>query len=136
MKKSLCAFPADMGIKERLILAKKAGFDAIEIELTEKGEVNLSSSEKEINRIKEIVRETEMELSSLSTSLLWRYPLTSSDRSKREKGEEIVKKMLRIASQLKIDTILVVPGAVDVWSDPTAEIVPYDVAYERSQEAI
>ncbi len=136
MKKSIRAFPANMGIKERLILAKKAGFDAIEIELTEKGEINLESPGKEIAHIKNLTKETEMELSSLSTPLLWKYSLTSSDKSKREKAEGIVKKMLQIAFQLKVDTILVVPGAVDVWSDPKTEIVPYDVAYERSQEAL
>jgi hexulose-6-phosphate isomerase len=44
--------------------------------------------------------------------------------------------MLDIAKWLGVDAILVVPGAVDVFFLPDAEVVPYDVAYSRSREAI
>jgi len=44
--------------------------------------------------------------------------------------------MLEFASYLDVDTILVIPGTVDVFFNPRAEVIPYDVAYERSLEAL
>jgi len=137
MKKSIRAFPADMKLKQRFLLTKNAGFDGIELELTENGELNMAATDREIGEIKSLVRETGLELSSISCgALLWQYSLTSSDAAKRKKGEEVVVKMLEIAAGLGIDTVLVVPGAVDVWSNPSAEVVPYDTAYERSRDAL
>jgi len=48
----------------------------------------------------------------------------------------VVKKLLELASYLKVDTVLVIPGAVDVFFDPSAEIVPYDIAYQRACESL
>jgi len=75
-------------------------------------------------------------LSSLATGLFWDYSLSSSDDKLRNKAKGIVKKMLELASYLGVDTILVVPGAVDIFFKPEAEIVPYDLAYKRSLEAL
>ena len=44
--------------------------------------------------------------------------------------------MLEVASWLKVNTILVVPGAVDVIFDPTRPVVSYEVVYQRAQESL
>jgi hexulose-6-phosphate isomerase len=44
--------------------------------------------------------------------------------------------MLEVASWLGVDTILVVPGAVDVFFKPDFPVVPYDLVYERSFQAL
>jgi len=125
-----------ISLRECMELAKDAGFDGIELTLEEKGEINLDSSREQITRIAGVAKEVGIELSSLATGLLWDYSLTSSEVRTREKAKDIVKKMLEFASYLGVDTVLVVPGAVDVFFKPETEVIPYDVAYERSLEAL
>ncbi|MEA3485507.1 MAG: sugar phosphate isomerase/epimerase family protein [Candidatus Aerophobetes bacterium] len=126
----------ERGLKDCMKLANDAGFEGIELTLEEKGEINLNSSRQDITKIAGVAKEVGIELSSLATLLLWNYSLTSSEVRTREKAKDIVKKMLEFASYLEVDTVLVIPGAVDVFFNPRAEIVPYDVAYERSLEAL
>lgn len=144
MKKSInyWSFPGvlsgkpELQLRDCMELAKNAGFDGIELTLKEKGEMNLNSSRQQIIKIAGMAKEVGIGLSSLATGLLWDYSLTSSEVKTREKAKDIVKKMLEFASYLEVDTVLVVPGAVDVFFNPQAEVVPYDVAYERSFEAL
>ena len=138
MKKGINAwsFPAGMGPKECIRLAKSAGFDGIELALAETGELSLAGGEKEALELKAYAKETGIELSSLASGLYWDYPLTSNDEAIRRKGLDVAKKQLETAAALGVDTILLIPGAVGVDFIPGAEVVPYDVAYDRAQEAV
>lgn len=144
MKKSInyWSFPeklangSKMSLKDCMQLARKAGFEAIELTIAEKGELNLHSTRQDAEKIVQTARGVGIELSSLATGLFWDYSLSSSNDKVRDKAKEIVKKMLELASYLDVDTILVVPGAVGVFFKPEAEIVPYDLAYERSLESL
>jgi len=144
MKKSInyWSFPEElangskMSLKDCMKLAKKAGFEAIELAIGEKGELSLDSTRENAEKIVQMARGVGIELSSLATGLFWDYSLTSSNDEVRGKAKEIVKKMLELSSYLGVDTILVVPGAVDVFFKPETEIVSYDLAYERSFESL
>jgi len=138
MKKGINAwsFPAGMGAKESIRLAKSAGFDGIELALAEEGDLSLSGGEKEARELKSFAQETGIELSSLASGLYWDYPLTSSDDATRRKGLDVGKKQLETAAALGVDTILLIPGAVGVDFIQGAEVVPYDVAYDRAQDAV
>ena len=46
------------------------------------------------------------------------------------------KKALQITNWLGTDAYLFVPGAVDIFFMPEAEVVPYDVCYHRATQAI
>jgi len=116
--------------------AKEAGFEGVELAVAEAGELTLNSSKEEIKKITQTARDVEIELSSLATGLLWDYSLTSSNDKTREKAKDIVRRMLELAFYLGADTVLVIPGTVDVFFKPDAEVVPYDLAYERSLEAL
>ena len=127
---------SEMSLKDCMQLAKEAGFEAIELTVAEKGELSLDSSRKEVEKIVQAAEEVGIELSSLATGLFWDYSLSSSNDKVKDKAKGIVKKMLELASYLGVDTILVVPGAVDVFFKPAGEVVPYDVAYQRSLESL
>jgi len=133
---SIWSFPGNMKITECIKLAKKAGFDGIELALNETGDLSLESTEDEIKGYREAADEAEVEISSLATGLYWSYSLTSNNEQTREKAKAIVKKQLDAAAILGVDTILVVPGAVGVDFIPDCEVVEYDVAYDRALEAI
>jgi len=127
---------SEMTLKNCMQLAKRAGFEAIELTVAEKGELSLDSTRQDVEKIVETAEEVGIELSSLATGLFWDYSLSSSNDKVKDKAKGIVKKMLELASYLGVDTILVVAGAVDVFFKPEGEIVPYDVAYERSLESL
>ncbi|BBI35206.1 sugar phosphate isomerase/epimerase family protein [Cohnella abietis] len=138
MKKGINAwsFPAGMGAKDSIQLAKAAGFEGIELALAEDGELNLTSSKQEVLELKDYAADTGIELTSLASGLYWTYSLTSNSEEIRNKGLEIARKQLETAALLNVDTILLIPGAVGVDFIPGFEVVPYDVAYDRAQEAV
>lgn len=130
------AFPADMNLRSCFKLAKEAKFDGIEVAISEEGEINLRSTKNEIQKIVKLSNSIGIEISSLATGLFWDYSLTSDDSAEREKAKNIIKKMLEVASWLKVDTILVIPGAVDVFFKSDFPVVSYDKAYERSLQIL
>ncbi len=136
MKKGISIWSfAEGTLKEKMQLAKDAGFDGIELSLDETGEVSLESTEEDLIRVKECAKEIGIELYSIASGLHWTYNYTSANSKNRKKAVEITKKQLEAAHILGCDTILVVPGAVEVAFDP-GEVVEYDVAYERAQNAL
>lgn len=123
-------------LKTAFKLAKDAGFDGVEVALDETGEVSLESTKEDILKVKALAEEAGVELYSVASGLYWTYNYTSADAKKREKAKEITRKQLQIAAWLGCDTILVVPGAVEVAFETDGEIVSYDVAYERALAAL
>lgn len=137
MKKGISIWSfAGADLKENMLLAKDAGFDGIELALDEKGLVSLESTKEDILKVKAMAEEIGLELYSVASGLYWTYNYTSANEENRKKAKEITKKQLEVASWLGCDTILVVPGAVNVAFEPGSEIVEYDVAYERALEAL
>jgi len=138
MKKSISywSFPSNLSLKECFTLAKEAGFEAMEVALPSGKDITLDSGRADLIKVKEEADKAGLELSSLASGLFWDYSLTSNNPETREKAKQIVKKMLEFASYLGVDTILVVPGAVDVFFQPGGEMVSYDAAYERALSAL
>ena len=121
--------PPDWSLAECFAAAKRAGFDSIEINIAEEGELALTSTEAEIRGIRDSAREAGVTLSSLSSGLGWKYPLTANDPDQRRRGREVLRAALQAARWLGVDAVLCVPGVVSTE-------VRYDVAYERAQTAL
>ncbi len=136
MKKGISIWSFSGGtVRENLKLAKDAGFDGVELALDETGEVSLESTKEEILAIKAYGEELGLEFYSVASGLYWTYNYTSANDENAKKAKAITKKQLEVASWLGCDTILVVPGAVEVAFDP-GEVVEYDVAYNRALDAL
>lgn len=131
MKKAMNAwgFPAEMELEEMLELTKDAGFDGIELAISEAGMLGLDTPKRTIETYRERIESHGLEAPSVASGLGWRYPLSSPDGKIARKGVKCVEKSLEAASQLGAKTVLVVPGTV-------TEEVGYAEAYERSQDAI
>lgn len=131
MKKGInaWAFPENFKIVEIMKMAKREKFDGVEINFLEDGIPSLTTSDKEIKKIKNIADDLEIEIPSVSTGLLWKYQLSSKNKKLREKGKEIVKRMIYVAKILGANTVLVVPGLVN-------EEVGYEEAIEISFDAL
>jgi hexulose-6-phosphate isomerase len=116
--------------------ARQLGYEGIEVCLFPEGPLNLDMSEADVAKLGKMLEGAGLQPASVTSGALWEYPLTSSDPSKREKGKQIVTKCLQVAGQLGATGILVVPGAVEIFFNPQAEVVPYDVAMQRVEEAM
>ncbi|MFF2091466.1 sugar phosphate isomerase/epimerase family protein [Paenibacillus sp. NPDC058174] len=136
MKKGINAwsFPADLSVRESILLAADAGFDGIELSLNATGELSLESTEEQLREIRSIADDAGIALTSLASGLYWDYPLTSANAETRQKAKDVAKKQLESAAILGVDTILIVPGAVGVDFIPGSEVVPYDQAYDNALE--
>lgn len=138
MKKSVsvCCFYGNWSIEEKFALAKEAGFQGFEIDLSEDGPVNLKSTPEELRAFRALAEKYGLELSGLMTFLYWGANASSADPAIRAKASNLLARQIECAQQLCIDTILAVPGAVGVDFIPGAEVVRYDFAYERATEFV
>jgi L-ribulose-5-phosphate 3-epimerase len=133
MKKGINAwcFPNHVKAAELLKHAKSLEFSGIELNLFDHIDavLHLNSTEEEIKHIAELAKQHHLEVTGVSTDLLWKYPLTDNREEIRNKGMQIVEKMIQAASVFGASTVLVVPGIV------TPEVA-YDTAYNRALAAI
>ena len=133
MKKGINIWSFPQGtIKDSLTLAKDAGFEGVELALNGEGELSLTSTEKEIAEVKKLADDLGLSLYSLSSGLCWDYRLSDDDEKMREKAKDTIKKQLDTAKILGADTVLVIPGVVNVEFSFPEKKVAYDVVYERA----
>ena len=123
-------------VKDSLTLAKKAGFDGVELALNGEGELSMTSTESEIKQVKTMADDLGLALYSLSCGLCWDYRLSDDDPAIRQKAKDMIKKQLETAKILGADTILVIPGVVNVSFSMPEKKVAYDVVYNRALEGL
>lgn len=137
MKKGINIWSFPQGtIKENLLLAKDAGFEGVELALNASGELSMDSTDKEISEVKKFADDIGLKLYSLSCGMCWDYRLSDDDVKMREKAKDMIKKQLDTAKILGADTILVIPGVVNVEFSSPEKKVAYDVVYDRALEGL
>ncbi|HZZ57806.1 MAG TPA: sugar phosphate isomerase/epimerase family protein [Opitutaceae bacterium] len=134
MKKaiSIWSFSSAGTLEDKFRLAKDAGFAGFELELAASGPVAPASTPAELAAVRTLADRIGIELSGLATGLYWESNPASADAAVRERARQILERQIATAGALGIDAILVVPGTVGVDFIPGAEVVPYDVAWDRA----
>jgi hexulose-6-phosphate isomerase len=140
MKKSInqwaFPYPDRMNLRECMELAKDAGFDGIELNYDLDNDLSPKSGTREYEAIRKMADDIGIEISGLCSFLFWPYPLSSNDPQKRATGIDLAGKIARAASDLGVENVLVVPGAVHIpWRDDH-EPVANDVCDRRAKEAV
>jgi hexulose-6-phosphate isomerase len=125
-----------MSLAECFALARRAGFDAVELNFNLEGDISPASSEASLARIRSEADRAGIALSGLCSFLFWPYPFSSSSEATREKALDLASRMLRAAKALGIDDLLVVPGAVCIPWIKDAEEIPYPICEARARAAI
>ncbi len=133
---SIWSFPAAMDLAEKMRLARAAGFDGFEIDLTEDGPVNLRSTPAELKAVRREADKHGLQLSGLATGLYWGANGASGDPKIVARASAILKRQLTAAAGLGLDAVLVIPGSVGVDFIPGAEVVPYGDAYDRARKFV
>ena len=131
---SFFTFDQNVNLREAMEQSKKAGYDGVELVLSEEGSLNMKTTEREIAAMRNMAEDMGLCIPSVGAWNLWSFNLVSDDKRIAAHAREIIIKQLDAAAILGSDTILVIPGYVGTPFAPG--IVPYDVAYERAQEAI
>jgi L-ribulose-5-phosphate 3-epimerase len=131
---SIWSFHPEWSFEKKLRVAKEAGFEGIEIDLTLDGPVTLESTAEDLSRVRSLAENIGISLSGLATGLYWDYNPASDDADVRERAATVLNRQIECAAELGIDSILVVPGAVGADFIPNAEAIPYDVAYHRAEQ--
>ena len=115
------ALPKDKSWKERLEIAKEAGYSFVEISVDETDErlARLDWNEEERREFREAVAQTGIRVPSMCLSGHRRFPLGSENPETRAKAFEIMKSGIELAVDLGIRTI---------------QLAGYDVYYEEENE--
>ncbi len=107
--------------REKIQIAKKAGFDFIEFSVDESQErlERLDWSNKKINNLRKTLIEEGFYFNSMALSGLRKYPYGSSSASVRKKAILVTKKAILLAKKLGIRMI---------------QLAGYDVYYEKANQ--
>ncbi|MEZ6079166.1 MAG: hypothetical protein R3C56_26900 [Pirellulaceae bacterium] len=80
-------------------LAKKAGFDGIELNYDLDNDLSPKASDNDLLAIRHMADEVGIDISGLCSFLFWPYPLTSNDVSKRNRGIELAGLMAGVCTR-------------------------------------
>jgi L-ribulose-5-phosphate 3-epimerase len=138
MKKSIniWSFPSSLTLAEMFRLAREAGFEGFEIDLSDGGPLTLNSSPSEIAEVRALAEQNSIELSGFATGLYWGANPASVDAAVRAQAKTILRRQIEIANSLHLDAILVLPATVAADFIPNCEIVPYDTARQRATDFV
>jgi L-ribulose-5-phosphate 3-epimerase len=140
MKKSInlwaLPYPQKMTLKECLQLCKHAGFDGVEVNYALDGDLTPEASDADLRAVAKMARQIGIEISGVCSFLFWPYSLTHQDPEKRARGLELALDMIRTASLLGTENLLVIAGATYIpWLEDEPP-VPFDDCDRRAHEAI
>lgn len=125
------AFPAAVPVREAIGYAKKAGYDSIELNLDEKGEIGLATRPAALKKIAAYARRRKLEISSVSSGLYWAYNMASEDPGERKMAGKVLSRQLKTAAALGCDAILVIPGTVKAPFGDKPAVDP-DTCWDRA----
>ena len=123
-------------IAEAMQEAKELGFDAIELAVAGEGVLTHHATQAQCEDIVTTAQKIGIEISSVASGESWTCSPTANDPEHRAKIIDFTRKALQVTKWLGTDAYLFVPGAVDVFFLPDAEVIDYDVCYERAGEAV
>jgi hexulose-6-phosphate isomerase len=127
---STWCFPAEIGLTAMLSSMRKAGLDGVELTMMTDGPAYLSpsSTEPELAAVKELCKKSGLTPHALACNAFMHFPLTDNGE-RGQKAAEYARKLIHMASVLDIDTVLLLPGAVE-------EGISYQDAYDRAGTAL
>ena len=147
MKKgiNIWSFPGNWTIRECIDACAKIGFEGIELVVSAKDEINMTTPDEEIIAIGEYAKSKGIAIPSIATGLYWQYSFTSEREDIREKAMKVAYRQIDVAHLLGSESVLICPGIVGCDFTPAqvvpdagdmeyyagGEVVDYEVAYDR-----
>lgn len=148
MKKAIhhWGLPREYEFDAKMRLIRELGYDGVELGIARRGEISPDMDSFELAQIKAKADREGVVIHSLTCTLNWEASATSDLPQIREKARNTLVRQIDIASQLKADCVLALPGFValdftisslcaqksESNYDPSQERIRYDVAYSRA----
>lgn len=126
---NLCPF-------EAIKLAKRYGFEAIELCIQEGGESGLDLTEQKCRDLVAEAAAQGVKIASVASGLYWSRALADGEPAQREQAKKDLEQMIKITSWLGAKTLLTIPGAVDVFFLPDRPKLTYDHVHRYATEGI
>ncbi len=123
-------------VADAMAEAKNLGFDAIELCIADQGVLTHEATQAQCEDIVAQAQKLGIEISSVASGQSWTFSPSANDPKTRAKIIDFTCKALQVTKWLGTDAYLFVPGAVDVFFLPDAEVIPYDICYQRATEAV
>jgi len=122
MKKGISWFslPPELSAEQKLSLAKRAGYDGVELQAVR--------SETELLDLKDQARKAALETPSIIETIHWKCPLSSSNGEIRAKTRQAFEQNLEHASRIGANTVLCVPG---VMTPDSSYVEVYETALQE-----
>ena len=151
MKKGIfiASLPKELTLKEKMELAKKAGFEGIELSIAGSGELTEKCTASELSAIRENADKIGIDILSVASGLNWQCSLSATDKAVRELAKQTVRNQIDIAKGLGVDAILMLAGFVTIENSfairfpknnsayrPGDEVIDYEDAWDRTLEAL
>ncbi len=115
--------------------AAQLGFAGVQPYLEPEGYFSLQTEDRTLQAIAAAARQAGIVLTSLEIKP-FSYLLTDDDAAVRAAGVRLVRRAMQVAAATDIAAVLVIPGYVGLPWDPTAKPVRYDLAYQRTRQAL
>ncbi len=128
-------FPDAKSADEQLALASAAGFDGIELVISDDGPLRPDTRPAEFERLAARADEHHLRLAGLATALFWQFNYASPDETDRQRARDLTLRMLDQAAAARAGAILVVPALVGKLGDARPQ-VSYADALHRTAEAL
>lgn len=119
-----------------LRLAKKHGFPAVELAISESGELNLGADEAQCLAIVAEAGAIGVRVASVASGQYWTRSLGDKSEAARSAALNDLERMLQITRWLGCDTLLTIPGSVDVFFLPEREVLSYDHVAKYAAEGL
>ena len=126
------AFP----IPDAIEASREFGYEALELCIGDSGVLHLDTSEAECKQIRSMADEAGIALPSICSGLYWDRALGDLEEGKRKKAREDLERMIQISAWLGARTLLLIPGAVEVFFLPNRPIYPYDEVMHYAKEGL
>ena len=128
---SAWAFDAKRTPDEIFQMAREHGFEGVEVSIGDENfplsrQVGFDATADECAKVREAADKAGVQLVSMASGFGWEFPITSSDAATRTKGIELAQKAIRVAGQLGVGALLLVPGGVGADFIPSFAVTDYD----------
>lgn len=114
--------------------ARRFGFEAIEMGLGDA--IPLDATEAHCRALRKEAEDAGLAIPSCASTVPWKQALGDADPSLRAGAEEDLRRMLRISHWLGSRTLLVIPGIVDSFFDPSRPTLDYAEVEARAAEGL
>ena len=129
----LGGFEGNKSPQEAIDDAAEMGLDGVELTFGDCVKEDITAAECEA--IKSYAQEKGVGLKTMASGFYWGCSPGSPDKSERQKAIAFTKKYLQTAANFGVETILLVPGAVDVAWDESRPVVPYQEVWENATKS-